>query len=619
MKKLLFILFCVYTIPLFGTTPQHKRYTLNYQGDIDYTPQVREILATNPGGNFTLEFGEGVYKFFPEKASGSYMRVSNNDNGYKHIAFQLQNMEHVHIKGQNTELMFYGSIVPFYVLNSDNISLSGIDIDYDTSFIFEGEVLANNPEDRSIDLKVAEGVKYRVKADRLLFSGYDWEEGLGQNIVFTAQTKSPYYNTSKYLHREWENELKAKDLGDNIVRLYDFASEELPPVGSIYIDKGLYLKNRVYPGIVLEESSNISLYDMNIYMAGAMSLIGQTTENVTMKKFNVRLRPGSTRYISASADATHFVNCKGLISFEDCVFENMLDDATNVHGTYMRIMEKLSDTCMAVNFGHEQQIGFPFVHIGDTLQIIDRGSLLGVETLVVSDVEIVNDNYYLIYSSKAIKTTIADRHSFAVENRTNSAAVHMKNCIVRNNRARSILLSTPKPVWIEGNYFDSMMAGILIAGDANNWYESGGVGEITIRNNTFVNMGVGGETPQSILQISPIIPEEERTKGYYHGKIVFEENTIKTFDSQVIYALSVKELIVRNNRFIQTKDFAPLFDNLAYLDFQNCGSVEVYANTYEGENKAVISVIQTPSVKVEKQKGFEEEIANKPNTHFYQQ
>src|SRR5690606_4382702 len=166
---------------------------------------------------------------------------------------------------------------------------------------------------------------------------------------------------------------------------------------------------------------------------------------------------------------------------------------------------------------------------------------------------------------------------------------------------------------------DSMMAGILIAGDANNWYESGGVGDITIRNNTFVNMGVGGETPQSVLQISPIISETERSKGYYHGKIVFEDNTIKTFDSQVIYALSVKELIVRNNKFVQTKDFAPIFANLAYLDFQNYGSVLVYANTYDGDHEAVISVIHTPSVKVEKQSGFKEEVVHQPNTHFYQQ
>lgn len=354
-------------------------------------------------------------------------------------------------------------------------------------------------------------------------------------------------------------------------------------------------------------------------MAGAMSLIGQTTENVTMKNFNVRLREGSKRYISASADATHFVNCKGLISFENCLFENMLDDATNVHGTYMRVMERISENCIAVSFGHEQQTGFPFVHKGDTLQIIDRKSLLGGETFLVYDVKKINSNYYLIYSSKAIQTELIDAKSFAVENRTKTAAVIIKNCTVKNNRARSILLSTPKPVLIEGNHFASMMAGILIAGDANNWYESGGVANIVIRKNTFLNMGVGGEAPQSILQISPIIPKDGRDHGYYHGKIVFEDNIIKTFDSQVIYALSVKELIVRNNQFIQTKDFTPIFNNLSYLDFQNCGSVVVHGNTYKGDKKAEISVTQTPSINVKKQNGFVNKVLSKPNKHFYQQ
>lgn len=619
IKKLLSTVFCVYILQLACIAQEHKNFKIDYQGDIDYVSHVRKIIHENPKGNFTLEFSKGVYKFYPEKAEGRYVQISNNDSGYKHIAFCLQNMQNVHIKGNDTEFMFHGKIVPFYIFQSDSISISGVDIDYDTSFIFEGLVVNNNVKDKSIDVKVSEGVKFRVQGERLLFSGYGWEVGTGQNIIFNASTKSPYYYTSKYMHKEWENELRAKDLGANIVRLYDYAADELPPVGSIYIDKGPYLLNRMYPGIVLEGASNIFLFDINIYMSGAMGLIGQTTENVTMKNFNVRLREGSKRYISASADATHFVNCKGVVSFDNCLFENMLDDATNVHGTYMRIVDRISENCIAVSFGHEQQVGFPFVHKGDTLQIIDRKNLLGRESFLVSDVKEINNNYYLIYSLKAIHTEIADAKSFAIENRSKTAAVIMKNCTVRNNRARSLLLSTPKPILIESNYFASMMAGILVAGDANNWYESGGIGDLTIRKNTFVNLGVGGEAPQSILQISPIIPREGREKGYYHGKIIFENNVIKTFDSQVIYALSVKELIVRNNQFIQTKDFIPIFDNLSYLDFQNCGEVIVHGNTYKGDGKAEISVIHTPSIKVKNQQGFKQGITDKPNKHFYQQ
>ena len=58
-----------------------------------------------------------------------------------------------------------------------------------------------------------------------------------------------------------------------------------------------------------------------------MSLVGSVTTNITLKRYNVLLRPGSGRMMSATADATHFGGCKGTISLEDCTFEGMGDDA----------------------------------------------------------------------------------------------------------------------------------------------------------------------------------------------------------------------------------------------------------------------------------------------------
>ena len=47
--------------------------------------------------------------------------------------------------------------------------------------------------------------------------------------------------------------------------------------------------------------------------------------------------PHTQRVISTTADATHFVNCKGDILIENCRFENMLDDGTNaVSYTHLR-------------------------------------------------------------------------------------------------------------------------------------------------------------------------------------------------------------------------------------------------------------------------------------------
>lgn len=618
MNKVLALIICVCVSLAASCTQRVTVVKIPLDGRNDYTSIVLEVLQQNKTGNLLLEFEKGVYNFYPEKAKGMFVSVSNNDNGYKKIAFYLNEMKNVEIRGNGTEFLFHGSIVPFYINRCSDVSVSGINIDYNTSFILEGKVVANNPINKSIDIKLGEDIKYEVKGTRMFYNGYDWSQPLGQNIVFDPTTNAPYYYTSKYLHLDWKRELIAQDLGNHTIRLSGFDAAEVPPIGSIYIDKGPYKKNRIVPGIILHSSSAINLSNINIYMAGAMALIGENTENVTLKQFNVKLREGSGRYISASADATHFVNCRGTIRFDDCIFENMLDDATNVHGTYMIVNEFLSDDCIALQFGHLQQEGFSFASIGDTLQLVDRTSLLPVSRFVVKEVNIINDDYWTIRSERPLPSVGKSMH-LAVENLTNTASLVMQRCTVKNNRARSILISTPKPVLIEDNYFDSMMAGILIAGDANSWFESGYVTDVVIRNNTFVNMGKGGEAPQSVLQISPEISKSERSKGYYHGKIVFENNLIKTFDSQVIYALSVNELIIKNNKFVETNDYKPIFEGLSFIDVQNCNSVSIEGNSFEGNRDVEVSASECKNVVLKKQKGFKKDIVNKPNTFFYQQ
>ncbi len=615
MSSYIRFVFFLYLIICPGTTAfAVNRVKIPHQDNVDFTTRIREILANNKRGNIVLEFEEGVYHFYPEKAEGLYICVSNNDNGYKRVAFNLSGMENVRIEGAGTEFMFHGSMVPFYINEARNISISGIDMDYDYSFIFEGEVIANDPVKKTFDIRVSNDIHHSIRGKRLFFGGYDWELSAGENIVFNPETRAPYYRTKKYHHAYWSNELLAEIIGDNIIRLQG-NMEEVPPVGSIYTDKGPHGKNRVFPGIILHASSGISLEVINIYMSGAMALIAENTENVTLREFNVRLRPGSNRIISASADATHFVNCRGLIHFENCLFENMLDDATNVHGTYMKVAD-LSGDRLAVQFGHYQQEGFQFARKGDTLRLIDRNTLLPVHSFTVKDIQWVNHNWGLIYADESFPNL---GESLAVENLSNCASVVMRNCTVRNNRARSILISTNKPVMIEENYFDSMMAGVLIAGDANKWCESGDVSDVVIRNNTFVNIGKGGGNPQSVLQISPEIAPEYRGKDYYHGRIVFENNTVRTFDSQVIYGLSVENLIIRNNTFIQSKDYEPVFKGLSFFDFQNCKNVHIQGNTYEGEGDAEVSAQNCENILLKRQKGFHEKVVENPNQYFYRQ
>lgn len=592
-----------------------KTIRIGFDPDVkDYTPIVLDAVADNPDGNFTLLFDDATYPFYPEKALDRYIAVSNNDNGDKKVVFNLEGMKNVTVCGDGTEFLFHGGMVPFYISNSECVTIKGISLDYDYPFTLEGKVVESSDEDKSFVLKINEECLYQVKDGQLYLQGYDWELPLGENIIFDAETESPYHNA--FFYEAWNgNGLKAEECGDRLVKLTGFTARLMPPVGTIYVDKGPHGQNRRYPGFVIHGSKDVSLTDVVVNRSGAMALIAERSENLYCRRFSTQVPEESGLMIASSADATHFVGCKGDIVLEDCLFESMLDDATNIHSTFMKVDTLLDSHSFRASFGHFQQEGYDFAQLGDTLFFVDRDGLLPLCKGKVTEITHISENCYQM-------TTDADLSSYtgkelAVENTDYRAQVLIKNCIVRKNRARSLLLSTPGNVLVEGCDFASSMAGIRICGDANYWFESGNTDNIVIRDNVFRNLGHGAWVPQAVLQIDPVINAKSRScDRFFHKSVVFENNTVYSSESQLIYALSVKDLSIKGNKFIETFEHEERFPGLALIDVQFCGNLFVEANDFtEWHKEAEISIhrcahgdISDTALKV----------TDHPNTYYYE-
>lgn len=617
IKKYFYLLLVLCFNTLFTNgTEIAKEITFTPKAGKDFTPEVYDFIKLNKGKPLKIVFKEGVYDFYPEKAFQKYLKISNNDNGIRKIAFYLNEHKNVEIDGGGATFMFHGGIIPFVLEDGENYKLHSFNINWDKPFTFEGTVIANSKADMTFDIQVSPNNSYEIAHEKLYFKGYDWKLSLGENIVFDTATKRPHYYTSKYEYAWKKFPLKAKELRPGVIRFSNLKAKEVPPIGSVYIDKGPHGENRLFPAFRIANMKDIKFSNINVYHCGAMALIAEKSENISLYKFNVLLPPNATQLISASADATHFINCKGLINFEDCRFENMLDDATNVHGTYMSVTKQLAPNKFGISFMHFQQNGFDFASAGDSVRFVSRQNLLPIASAKVKAIDLVNENYYIITLEKPLSKEL--EKDAAIENISWSASVTMKNCSVQQNRARGILISTLGDVLIENNYFSSMMAGIRICGDANFWFESGPVNKVTIKNNTFEEIGIGGHKPQAILQIDPIIKKEFRNQGYYHKSITFENNTIKTFDPLIIYALSVDNLIIRNNTIIQTNNFPQIFKDLAQFDLQNCNNVIIQDNKFTGFSLAKISAVEVKKIQINQNKGFQKEIATIPNKYFYQ-
>ncbi|MFV0469348.1 MAG: right-handed parallel beta-helix repeat-containing protein [Dysgonomonas sp.] len=515
----------------------------------DLTPFIYDILSKNKNKKgLKIVFPKSTYHFYPTQAFGKYHAVTNHDKGFRYFAFPLIDFEDIEIDAQGSEFIFHGQIIPFLVERSTNVKICNANIYWEVPFYLEGSVIRSNKNDSTVDIKINEGFSnYELVDNRLIIKGEGWEEtDLGENICFDPKTKAVLYrNDDLYsITNEWTKKMKAMQIGERTFRLETKFEKETPPTGSIITFKGSFGSNRHSPAFHLSDSKNISLSDINIYHAGGMGVVAEKTENIYLKSVNVRLRENSKRILSTTADATHFCNCKGDLVIEDCLFENMLDDACNVHGTYTKVERIIDPYTVIARLNHPQQFGFKFASDGDTIQVVSGDKLLPKNKLQIKSVEQINSQF----SKFVFEMPILDMINIGdgLENIEWYPRLTFKENVIRNNRARSILVSTPKKVVIENNSFSSQMTGILIEGDMDHWFESGAVNDVTIQNNLFLDGTYGGGAPHVSIWVNPHLNIIDPDKAY-ESNIIIKNNVFKTFNDVLLRAHSVNNLQYVNN------------------------------------------------------------------------
>ena len=548
----------------------------------DAVPGLRRALqACRQTAKIRLIFPPGRYDFYPQFAAAKFCAISNNDNGYKRMAFPLLDFHNLEIDGGGAEFIFHGRIVPFVIEGSSNLKIHNFSIDWQRPFNSEAVVIGGSKKNQYLDLQIyARRFPYKIVSGELIFCGPDWEEPIGQNIIFDHVTKAPIYDTKPYrLPHKNRRDITARELRQGVVRIFTSFSK-VPPIGSILICKGLQGTNRQTPGFRIYNTRHLECSNIDLHHAGCMGLIAEKCDNITLDNFNVVNRKDSKRYLTTTADATHFVNCQGLIKIVNCTFEHMLDDAANIHGCYLKVTKVIDRFTRGFETNHWQQTGFDFAAPGDEIRFVGEYKLLPICTAIVKTVRVINEKYREVTFTSELPASIDT--SCAGNNITWMPSLEFKNNIVRENRARSLLVTTPRPVLIENNRFSSMMSAILIEGDTHVWFESGQVEDVIIRNNYFGDMGYGGFGP--ILMVSPKIKADKRHEGYYHRNIVFENNTINTFDKVLVKALSVKGLIFRNNSITQSGSFAPLNGDKKAFILEKCSNVLFSGNKFYGSS-----------------------------------
>ncbi|WP_010135920.1 right-handed parallel beta-helix repeat-containing protein [Ochrovirga pacifica] len=569
----------------------------------DVTTVVREAIANTKDKDLKLVFSKGVYHFLPTYAQEKFCYITNHGNGLKKIVFLFQDFNSVTLEGNNAEFIFRGQVAPFQFLNCKQISVKGITIDWDIPFSFQGDVTAVNKKEHWFEMKpYTKGYSWKLQRGRIIFPDIEhfYFASLGSTLAFDKATKQVAYGAFDMSLRP--NKVERKPNG--ILRIYDENIKHFPRVGSVFHSKGPHEQNRYAPAFQVTESNNIIFDKVVIHHALGMGFLFERCDGIQILNSGIYIKEGSDRAISTIADATHFANCKGQILVDNCRFEGMLDDGTNVHGTYVEVHKILDKQTVRIRLMHFEQTGFKFADKGDEVWFIKSPNPSRGTINTVKSIRYINDRFTDITFGNEIPTTLKDGD--ILENKTWNPEFTLRNCVIRDHRARNIIIKTPKKILLENNDFSSMMSSIMLRGESYFWFESGSVEDVTIRNNRFKHVAYGGAPGHAVLKVSPRLGSAFDQTAVYDRNILFENNTIETFDNCIVWADRLDGLVFKGNNIQQTSTEKPQYPDNALFYLKNCKNINITRNTYTGTVTKYFDVDKNTeaTLTVKRNKGF---------------
>lgn len=554
----------VYEISAFGLKANSSK---------NASPVLQKALAKikaeyKEGEKVILRFPEGRYEFHEKGAAVREYYISNHDQtNPKKVGIALEDMKNLTLDGQGSEFVFHGRMLPVSLLRSENCLLKNFSIDFEDPHIAQVKIVENDPQD-GIVFEPAPWVDYRIAKDSIFEAyGEGWTMRHSWGIAFDGDTKHLVYNTSDIGCPT----KGASEVAPRRIHAPGWKDARLVP-GTVVAMRGW---GRPTPGIFLSHDVNTTIENVKVHYAEGMGLLAQLCENITLEKFGVCLKgDADPRYFTTQADATHFSGCKGKIVSCNGLYEGMMDDAINVHGTYLKVVKRVDDRTLVGRYMHGQSWGFEWGCPGDEVQFIRSNTmeLVGKQNKIISirpyDKEQTEGaREFLITFQEPVDQVINEQSGFGIENLTWTPEVLFSGNVIRNNRARGSLFSTPRKTIVENNLFDHTSgAAILLCGDCNGWFETGACRHVIIRKNRFVNALTNlFQFTNAVISIYPEIPDLKGQQQYFHGGpeggIVIEDNEFETFDAPILYAKSVDGLVFRNNTIKLNTEYKPFHPN----------------------------------------------------------
>ena len=587
MIRLLCILTIVWGLAMSEANAKPRVITVGSTGAVaddgkDDTTAVAEAIAEcikQPGS--ILKFGKGQYDFFA-KQPGKPGRP-------RRMAMVIRGAKDLVIDGGGALLMGHGVLGGMRFSNCTNIVVRNVTFDYERAPYSVGTVIAATKQTFDVE----------VFPEFPVVGG----EEVGALMEYDPKTKWPARRCLDVYSGVKSTEL----LKPQVLRVH----LKRPGGRPATIGRWMILRHQVYgpAAISFQGCKNVRVENVTIHTVPGMGVTGGGTTNITLKGLHVVPRPNSRRIMSATADGTHFNGCMGTITLEDCTFQGMGDDATNVHGMYHRVTE-IVDERTVVTVVRNKWIKLPAK--GHRLELTDPKTLLpyAMATVESAVADHKAKTHRITFVKAAPKRLVVGDVLGVIDW---APKLVIRNCKVIGSRARGFLIQTRDAI-IENNVIRGNQASAInITCDYDHWTESIGTRKIIIRGNTFEDNNNGSDWHSGVISIFAHVKGKGHGAIGVHQNIIIENNTIRRSDGAAVFVGSADGVIIRNNTFEDICRAPTKTGRKSAVYLHNSRKVSVTGNKIVGksgegmaEGVTIGDGCEADTITVEGNKGFPE-------------
>ena len=427
--------------------------------------------ATDEGKEVTINFPEGRYDIYPDKAVERELYISNTvgaDQNYKmkKIGIFLEDMDHVTVEGNDSLFMFHGKMTTFATIGCEDVEFKDFAVDFQVPTVIDMTV--ESVEGNTATIYIPECYNYEVSGTTIT-----WYSDVSP---YTGQRYWSISDLSNY-HTQREDTVKGIKYGagngnaalKNVSSIQDLGNHR---VKITYSSKASEVQNgmcfqsrptvRDHAGTFFWKSKDIKMTSLDIHFLHGFGMVGQHSENITMDDVDFEAPKESGRTTAGYADFVQMSGCKGTINISNCTFAGPHDDPINIHGTFNTVTAISSDRrTITVQYNHNETAGFPNFFEGDEIEFMTKGNMITVEDSVRTVTKVdgpdgmggnMGDGSG---SLTTIKLTLNEAvpsdvqvNQHVVENITYTPTVNITNCEFKEVPTRGILVTTRKPIVI---------------------------------------------------------------------------------------------------------------------------------------------------------------------------